>query len=165
MRVENDPLVLLAWSRVFSPVADERLCKEAWEQLGLPGDWKLLQPAFWSTFHIGMPQPPASALTHVLLGVDGGGMREDVVRILEYLDLNWGNFRLPPDHLACLLELLGIASAEDEEVLADGIRDRYVIPWCERALAVTKQLPAMNDIVAKLRDDVQAVGFSDLSHH
>lgn len=152
--MQTDPLVYVAWARVLSPLVDEALRKEAWEQLELPGDFAALQPAFWSAFHVGLPQPRAPLLAHVLLGADGGVLREDVVRVLEYLELDWGDFRLPPDHLACLLELLGIAVVYEEPVLIEGLCARYVEPWCARAADVLRDEPAMAAIVVRLSEDL-----------
>lgn len=154
--VQQDPLVFVAWARVFSPLANDTLRREAWEQLELPGDFAALQPTFWSAFHIGLPQPPAALLAHVLLGADGGVLREDIVRVLEYLELDWGDYRLPPDHLACILELLGIAVSSGEPVLIEGLRDRYLAPWCKRAADVLSAEPAMASIVSRLLADLSA---------
>lgn len=154
--VQQDPLVYLAWSRVFSPLVDDAQRQEAWEQLGVPGDFVAMQPAFWSAFHVGLPQPPAALLAHVLLGADGGVLREDIVRVLEYLELDWGDFRLPPDHLACILELLGVAVSSEEPVLVQGLRDRYLAPWCKRAADVLSADSAMASIVSRLYADLLA---------
>jgi hypothetical protein len=150
----QNPLVFAAWARVFSPLLDETLRREAWEQLDLPADFSATQPALWKAFHIGLPQPPAPLLLHVLLGVDGGALRETMVRILEYLDLDWSDHRLPPDHLACVLELLGLAATHHEPVLVEGLRERYVSPWCERAYQALQSEPAMASLVERLREDV-----------
>jgi len=153
--VRGDPLLPLAWSRVFSPLVDEALRREAWEQLGLPTRFEDWQPSFFGAFHVGLPQPPATLQLHALLGLDGSSVRGDIVRILEHLELDWGEYRLQPDHIACVLELLGIAMSEGEEVLVEGLRTRYLEPWCDRAIPKLRGSPELTAIVEQLRLDLR----------
>ena len=152
---KGDPLLPLAWSRVFSPLVDDALRREAWEQLGLPMRFEDWQPAFFGAFHVGLPQAPATLQLNVLLGLDGGSVREDMVRILEHLELEWGENRLQPDHLACVLELLGVAMSKGEDVLVEGLCARYLEPWCDRAIPQLGGSAELTAIVEQLRLDLR----------
>ncbi len=132
---ENDELtqaamVFVAWSRIWSPLVDDALRREAWQQLGIDGDFDATTGDFLRAFHVALPQPAAPLLMHAALNQDGGTVREDFVRIMEYLDVDYEDTgRLPPDHLACACELLALAIQSDEPVLIQGLRDRYLAPW------------------------------------
>lgn len=149
------PLVALAWSRVFSPLVEEALRRDAWDQLGLPAPFAAWQSSFDGAFHVGFPEPRATLVLHALLGLDGGSVREEMVRILEHLDLEWGAHRLQPDHLACVLELLAAALVEGEAVLVEGLCDRYLVPWCAKALPRLRESPELSAIVEQLDTDLR----------
>lgn len=150
----TDPLLFVAWSRVFSPLAETPLRKEAWEQLRIPGEFVKHDPEFWRTFHVALPAPRVPLLLHAALQRDGGAVREEFVRILEWLGLDLGERPLPPDHLACALELLAVAVQQDEPVLIEGLRERYLIPWCEQAIVTLKDAPEMLAVVDVLHGDL-----------
>jgi hypothetical protein len=150
----SDPHLYAAWSRVFSPLVDTPLRREAWQQLGVDGDFAALDPQVWKTFHVALPAPPVPLLLHAALARDGGAVREEFVRIMEWLQLDLGERPLPPDHLACALELLAVAIQDDEPVLAEGLRERYLIPWCEQAVVALKDTPAMLAVVDLLHGDL-----------
>ena len=151
-------MVFVAWSRIWSPLVDDALRREAWQQLELPGDFDSTAADFLRAFHVAMPQPPATLLLHAALNQDGGNVREDFVRIMEYLDVEYEDAgRLPPDHLACACELFALAIHADEPVLVQGLRERYLGPWCVgagRALGGHEVLAA---IVAQFTGDLAAI--------
>ena len=150
----SDPLLYVAWSRVFSPIVDTAERRKAWNDLGIPGDFAQLDAALWKTFHVALPSPAVPLLLHAFLQRDGGAVREDFVRIMEWLDLDLGERPLPPDHISCALELLAVAVNQDEPVLAEGIRDRYLVPWCEQAVLALHDRPEMLAVIDVLHGDL-----------
>ena len=151
-------MVFVAWSRIWSPLVDEALRREAWQQLELPGDFDGTASDFLRAFHVAMPQPPATLLLHAALNQDGGNVREDFVRIMEYLDVEYEDAgRLPPDHLACACELFALAIHADEPVLVQGLRERYLGPWCTGAARAIDGHAVLAEIVAQFREDLAAV--------
>lgn len=130
-----DPLALIAWSRIWSPVVPVELFENAWQVLEIPLDPEQYQSAVISTFHAGNPGPVVPLLLHAALGLDGGDCREVFIRIMEHLELDWQHQRLPPDHLALACELLACAHEQEETVLIDGLKERFLRPWCETARA------------------------------
>lgn len=147
----------LAWSRLWSPLLDDRWREEAWQQLGLDGDFGANRGDFLRCFHVALPQPPAALLMHAALNLDGGTVREEFVRIMEYLELDYDDAgRLPPDHLACVCELYALALHLDEPVLVEGLRERYLLPWVQRAAPAVAALPVMAALVARFGEDLAA---------
>jgi len=147
----------LAWSRLWSPLLDDRWREEAWQQLGLDGDFNANRGDFLRCFHVALPQPPAALLMHAALDLDGGTVREEFVRIMEYLELDYDDAgRLPPDHLACVCELYALALHLDEPVLVEGLRERYLLPWVQRAAPAVAALPVMAALVARFGEDLAA---------
>ncbi|GAG41560.1 unnamed protein product, partial [marine sediment metagenome] len=119
--------------RVWSSVAPHELRSEAWEALELPGCFSQVEPAYWSTFHLGTPAPPVPVLLHAALGMEGGHAREEWMRVLNFLGLRWQQGALPPDHLAPGCEALAIAIDREDEVMVSELRERYLLPWCKFA--------------------------------
>jgi hypothetical protein len=132
----SDPIRLLAWSRIWSPLVSEEMREDAWRALELPGAWSRVEAAFWPTFHVGLPAPRVPLLLHAALGRDGGQAREDWLRVASHLGLTWSEGRtLPPDHLGIACELLACALRAEEDVLVRELCTRYLRPWCEWARA------------------------------
>ncbi len=147
-------LEFAAWSRVWSPLVEDVLRKEAWQGLELPGDFDEWVIPFTNTFHAGAPAPPVALLMHASLGLDGSGVREDFVRVMSYLGVGYEDQgRLPPDHLACACELVALALEAGETVLVTGLRDRYLLPWLQAAHASLAG-NALDDVVAVFAEDV-----------
>lgn len=121
-------LDLLLWSRFFSPLVDDDDRGRIFTALGL-GDFSAVADDYWGAFHIGSPQTPVCMLLHAALNLDGGDLREDVVRLMEHLQLDWADAPLPPDHAAVVLELLAIAHRDGEPVLQRELRRRWLLPW------------------------------------
>ena len=122
-------VALLAWARVWSPLATPAERDEAWQALGLPaGDGA--GPAYWSTFHAALPAPRVPLLLHAALGREGAQLREELTRVASFLQLRWRKRVLAPDHLAAVCELLAAALENGDERLATELRQRYLHPWC-----------------------------------
>jgi hypothetical protein len=152
-------LVMIAWSRVWSPLGDEATRAQAWEALKLPDDYERHKANYWSVFHAGTPQPQVPLLIHAALGQEGPGVREDWLRVIDYLELSWDDVHLPPDQLGAACEIYACAIDRSEPVLIEELRKRYLLPWCEAAqesLAETRS--ELLPLVEKFRQDLQAVG-------
>jgi len=151
-------LVFLAWARVWSPLVDDALRREAWQQLVVPGDFEALKTAFLGAFHVAVPQPPATLLMHAALNTDGGAVREDFVRIMEYLDIDYDDGgRLPPDHLACACEILALTIDAGEPALTQGLRERYLGPWIAHAQQALQGNAALLAVVEQFGEDIAAL--------
>ena len=124
---------LLLWARLWSPVVPAAESRNAWRELNLSADCDALQAEFIRTFHHGAPAPKVSLLLHHSLNLTGDGTREDWMRAMAWLDLQYGDIRLPPDHLAVACEVLAVAEAREEAVLSAELTGRYLLPWCEVA--------------------------------
>jgi hypothetical protein len=98
-------LAMIAWSRVWSPLVDEAARAQAWEALELPDDYERHKANYWSVFHAGTPQPQVPLLLHAALGQEGSGVREDWLRVINYLELSWDDVHLPPDQLGAACEV------------------------------------------------------------
>ncbi len=126
---------LMCWARLWSPLAEDADHDASWVHLELPGEFAALRNQFWNAFHVGNPQPRLPLLLHVLLQREGTAVREDMTRVAQYLELEWSDKRLPPDHLAPVCEMLAMALDEDQPVLVDGLVGRYLHPWLIKAMA------------------------------
>lgn len=146
-------LDLMLWSRFFSPLVDDADRGALFAALGL-GDFAPLAADYWGMFHAGAPQPPLPLLVHVVLQLDGGDLREDLVRVMEFLELDWAGATLPPDHLAIMLELLAVAQQEDEPVICEGLRVRWLLPWAEAAVAQARGT-AWEGVLQRLSGDLR----------
>ena len=121
------------WARIWSPVTEEEEREDAWQALGYSGKFADISTEYWSTFHVGSPQPTAPLLLSVMLGKESSSVREDWLRILGYLGLEWDEIHLPPDQLGVACEIYAVALAKGELVLAAELRSRYFLPWCQAA--------------------------------
>lgn len=151
-------MLFVAWARVWSPLVEDALRREAWEQLELPGNFDATASDFLRAFHVAMPQPPATLLLHAALNQDGGNVREDFVRIMEYLDVEYEDAgRLAPDHLACACEIFALAIQAEEPVLVEGIRERYLLPWTAMASDALDGHPVLSGVIAQFGQDLASV--------
>lgn len=123
-------LPMIAWARIWSPVAPLDWRDEAWRLLAFPRQWTDCESDFTSAFLVGLPAPDVPLLLHAALGLDGGVVREDWVRVIAHLELRWSNLSLPPDHLGVACEVLACAIERDEGVLIRELVKRYLDPWC-----------------------------------
>jgi hypothetical protein len=126
-------LGFVGWARIWSPLAPKELRIEAWDALGLPGDFTDVEPEYWATFHLGSPAPPVPLLLHAALGLEGGHAREEWLRVFHFLGLRWRDAALPPDHLAPGCEALAAAIDREDHVMATELCGRYLLPWCASA--------------------------------
>lgn len=134
-RVKDGTLRMLAWARLWSPLSEAPELCAAWEALDLPGRFDAQRVEYWSTFHAGVPQPAVPLQLHALLRCDGGNLRETLLRVAGHLEVEMGERRLPPDHLAPVCELFALAIEREETVLVEGLAVRHLEPWVRAALA------------------------------
>ena len=123
-------LPFVAWARVWSPLVPEAWREEAWQALSLPGRFADCESAFLNAFVIGLPTPDAPLLLHAALGLDGGTVREDWMRVIQHLELRWNEKTLPPDHLGAACDILACAITREENLLIRELCKRYLEPWC-----------------------------------
>jgi hypothetical protein len=163
----REPLRLLAWSRVFSPLVPEEWREDAWRALELPGAWPQVEAAFWPTFHVGLPAPRVPLLLHAALGSDGGRAREDWLRVASHLGLTWSEDRtLPPDHLGVACELLACALRAEEDVLVRELCARYLLPWCEAARArLAAEAGPLGELPARFAADLRSAAGAGVAPH
>jgi hypothetical protein len=126
-------LRFVGWARIWSPVAPRELRVDAWSALGLSGSFGEVEPEYWAAFHVGSPLPAVPLLLHAALGMEGGHVREEWMRVLQFLGLRWQDAALPPDHLAPGCEALAAAIDRGDGVMVAELRGRYLLPWCEHA--------------------------------
>ena len=152
--LEQDPqaLAMFAWARLWSPLTDTATRAAVWSALGLPGCFEDLAVDYWSAFH--GPSPAVSLLLHAALGRDGAAVREDWLRVMDHLELEWQDARLPPDQLGVASEVFACIIDAGEPVLQRELRARYLLPWCERALARLEPGSRLAALVAAFRDDL-----------
>lgn len=148
---------LLAWSALWSPLTEAELREAAWQALDLPGRFADIAPAYWSTFHAGVPQPPVPTLLHALLGLEGAGAREDWMRAANYLEIGWNAAVLPPDQLGPACEIFALAVEREEPVIVATLAERYLLPWIERAQLVLDAAaePVLRALLARFRMHVR----------
>lgn len=157
---DSNPMAMafVAWARIWSPLVDDALRREAWEQLELPGDFDALKTDFLAAFHVAVPQPPATLLMHAALNTDGGAVREDFVRIMDFLDVDYDDAgRLPPDHLACACEIFALTIDAAQPALIEGLRERYLVPWLANTRHALVSQPSLLAVVEQFGEDVAAV--------
>lgn len=151
-------LLIIAWSRVWSPLVDEAPRAQAWEALELPDDYERHKADYWSTFHVGSPEPQVSLLLHCALHQEGTGVREDWLRVINYLELSWDDVHLPPDQLGAACEIYACAIEREEPMLIEELRSRYLLPWCEVAgESLSRSGSTLLSLVEKFRQDLQAI--------
>jgi TorA maturation chaperone TorD len=154
----QDALVMLAWSRIWSPLVSDEMREEAWRALELPGDFCAVTSEYWSLFHVGSPSPRISTLLHVALGREGASVREDWMRAADHLGLRWNDARLAPDQLGVACEVYACAIQREEPVLIHELRRRYLLPWCEAAgEAVGESTGPISILPTRLAADLQRV--------
>lgn len=154
--LKSATLRMLAWGCLWSPLAENEDHQDAWELLDLPGCFEDVRIEYWNSFHVGMPQPPVPALIHALLQQEGAALREDLMRVAEYLEVEWGDRRLPPDHLGPVCELYGLAIEREELVLIQGLRERYLRPWVQVAQGVLVSKVPLLALLQSFSDDIEA---------
>lgn len=145
-------LALLAWARIWSPLADEVAREEAWAALGLPDSFSALSVEYWTLCH--GPGASLPLLLHAALGLDGSATREDWLRVMDHLDLAWDGVHLPPDQLGVACEVFACAIDAAEPVLVRELCARYLLPWCDTALARLPAGSAMGPVLDQFRADV-----------
>ena len=151
-------LLVIAWSRLWSPLVEESLRAQAWEALELPDDYQHHKADYWSTFHVGSPEPQVSLLLHCALHQEGSGVREDWLRVISYLELSWDDVHLPPDQLGAACETYACAIDREEPMLIDELRSRYLLPWCQAAAESLNQSGSiLLPLVEKFQQDLQAI--------
>ena len=133
MQNSEQALLMIAWSRIWSPLVDDDMRAEAWQALELPDSYQHHSTEYWSLFHAGAPQPAVSTLLHAALMADGASAREDWLRVIEHLGLKWNDVHLPPDQLGAACEIFACAIERQESVLVDMLASRYFLPWCDSA--------------------------------
>jgi len=126
-------LPFLAWARIWSPLTSREWREESWAALGLPSPFDRFETEFWSVFQAGVPAPRIPLLLHVALARDGGQVREEWMRVMQLLELEGGENRLPPDHLAVACEIFAAALEAGDGLLASELSSRYLLPWCSAA--------------------------------
>ena len=151
-------LLVIAWSRVWSPLVDEAQRAQAWEALELPDDYERHKADYWSTFHVGSPAPQVSLLLHCALNQEGTGVREDWLRVINYLELSWDDVHLPPDQLGAACEIYACAIEREEPMLIEELRSRYLLPWCEVACqSLVQSGSPLSPLVENFREDLYAI--------
>lgn len=154
-RLKPEALPLLLWARIWSQLVPDEERAEAWEILDLPSSFTAQQEAYWNAFHIGVPAPPVSLLFHGALGLDGANVREDLMRVSNYLGLQMTGNRLPPDHLASACEVFAMAIDRGEPVLAEELARRYFLPWCAFASnKLAQDFPSLRPLSLQFGKDV-----------
>lgn len=127
----NSALPFIAWARIWSPIVPEDLRSNAWDSLELEDRYETHKTDYWSTFHSGMPSPKVPLLLHAALDMDGAAAREDWLRVISHLGLQWDDMHLPPDQLGVCCDIYACAIEREETVLVNELLNRYLLPWCE----------------------------------
>ncbi|MGE0621235.1 MAG: hypothetical protein AB7I04_13470 [Pseudomonadales bacterium] len=135
------------WARLWSPLADSSSFREAWQALGIEGDVDALQAGFIGTFHYGAPLPEVPLLLHHTLNLPGDSAREEWMRVMSWLNLKFGEVRLPPDHLAIACDVLAVVEQRGEALIREELVRRYLQPWC---LIASKRLTATGSALLAL---------------
>jgi hypothetical protein len=132
-------LAMGAWSHVWSSAVTVDLRRAAWEALELPESFDDCKHEYWNVFQVGSDGPRISLLLHHALGRPGSSAREDWLRVMSHLGLEWNDVRLPPDQLGAACEVYACAIARNEPVLIEELRARYLMPWCEVARGILEK--------------------------
>jgi len=149
---------MVAWSRIFSPMAPEELRREAWEALELPEDFEQCRSEFWTTFLVGNPMPLVSLLLHSQLNLEGDPTRADFIQLMTHLELEWNDMHVPPDQLGAACEIYACAIEREESVLIYEIRERYLLPWCAKAKSqLMLSCPSLLFVPDRISADLNAV--------
>ena len=74
--------------------------------------------------------------------------------LLFALDLAWDGVHLPPDQLGVACEVFACAIDAAEPVLVRELCARYLLPWCDTALARLPAGSAMGPVLDQFRADV-----------
>ncbi|MCP5042107.1 MAG: hypothetical protein GY944_13840 [bacterium] len=157
-------LRFVAWARVFSPLASEDVRADAWKALDLPRGFAEAEGDYWATFHVGTP-PPVPLVLHAALGMQGGHAREEWMRVLKFLGLEWQDAVLAPDHLAPACEALALAIDRDDPVMVGELRERYLLRWCEQSRARLAEGPdLMREMVERFEADLLSLACGPLDH-
>ena len=151
-------LLMIAWSRIWSPLVDDSLRSEAWQALDLPANYQSKKADYWTTFHVGAPQPEVPLILHAALNREGSGVREDWLRVISYLGLSWDEVHLPPDQLGAACEIYACAIEQGEQMLIEELRDRYLSPWCDMAAhSLTRAESSLLPLVQRFSTDLKAI--------
>jgi len=151
-------LLMIAWSRIWSPVVNDEMRASAWQALDLPDDYASHKAEYWTVFHVGAPQPQVPLILHAALQREGSGVREDWLRVINHLDLSWDDVHLPPDQLGAACEIYACAIEREEPVLIEELRSRYLLPWCEVARQSLMQSNSpLLPLVENFREDLYAI--------
>lgn len=145
----DQSLLMIAWSRIWSPVVEEALRSSAWQALELPDTYENHKADYWSLFHVGNPEPKVSLIMHSGLRQEGSSVREDWLRVISHLGLTWDAVNLPPDQLGAACEIYACAIEREEPVLIQELRERYLLPWCRFAL---QELTEINSPLSALAE-------------
>ena len=95
------------------------LRRAAWEALELPESFEDCKQEYWNVFQVGSDGPRISLLLHHALGRPGSSVREDWLRVMSHLGLQWNDVHLPPDQLGAACEVYACAIARNEPVLIE----------------------------------------------
>lgn len=149
---------LLNWSILFSPLSSSADLIDAWEYLGLAGEFDTsMNEVYVRTFLVDMPQPKIPLLFSSLLQREASACREDWMRVASHLGMKRTGASLPPDHLALACELLAHAWTAGEKVLLEAGLERYLIPWVECALELCEE-PLRSTLLLPFRQDLAELG-------
>jgi len=132
-------LAMGAWSHVWSSAVSVDLRRAAWEALELPESFEDCKQEYWNVFQVGSDGPRISLLLHHALGRPGSSVREDWLRVMSHLGLQWNDVHLPPDQLGPACEVYACAITRNEPVLIEELRARYLLPWCEVARGILQK--------------------------
>ena len=156
---QEQALLMVTWSRIWSPVVDDTLRSEAWQTLRLPGDYETHKSNYWTIFHVGAPQPQIPLILHAALSLEGAGVREDWLRVISHLGLSWNDVHLPPDQLGAVCEIYACAIEQQEQMLIVELRDRYLLPWCDvAAQSLAQSESELLPMVESFKRDLTAIG-------
>jgi TorA maturation chaperone TorD len=151
-------LLMIAWSRIWSPVVNDEMRASAWQALDLPDDYASHKAEYWTVFHVGVPQPQVPLILHAALQREGSGVREDWLRVINHLALSWDDVHLPPDQLGAACEIYACAIEREEPVLVEELRSRYLLPWCEVARrSLVQSNSSLLPLVENFREDLYAI--------
>jgi TorA maturation chaperone TorD len=152
---KNNAVVMLAWARLWSPLADDVVREDAWTRLGLPGSFAAASADYWSLCH--GPEAAAPALLHAGLGREDAALREDMLRVMEHLGLVWDECHVPPDQLGVACDVLAYAIDAEETALVRELCAHYLLPWCDAMQERISADSPIAELVAEFRSDATYV--------